>query len=434
MAVVLAGLLQIGMGILRAGFIGYFFPSSAIKGMLSGIGLIIILKQLPHAVGYDQVHEGSFAFLQEDGQNTLSELLHMLGFISPGPLLIALASLTILIVWEQDWLKKIPVISRLPAPLLAVSLGAGLVSLFQNVPSLSLESSQVVTVPVLTSWDEVAQLVTFPDFTAISRSDVWITALTIAIVASIETLLCVEATDKLDPYKRVTPPNRELVAQGIGNTLAGLIGGLPLTQVIVRSSSNILAEGRTKTSAIFHGLWLLLSVLLFPQIMNMIPLASLAAILLLVGYKLAKPAVAKELYQQGPEHFIPYAITILGLLFTDLLIGVGMGLAAGLIAILWENYRNPFYADEESGPEEKRVRIQLSEDVSFLNKAGLMRRLDSFPTGTHVYLDASRTRKMHPDVEEVIEAFLVNAETRDIDVEYVRTQKTPVGAASEETP
>ncbi len=425
-AVVLSGVIQIILGLLRAGFIGYFFPSAVIKGMLAGIGCIIILKQIPHAVGYDKVYEGSLSFIQEDNQNTLTELINMLQYISPGPLLIAVVSLAILIIWERPWIKNYRWSKLIPGPLVSAVTGALLVLLFEQFPLLQLKADQVVQMPVISDFSNYSRLITFPDFSAFTRFDVLGVAFTIAVIGSIETLLCLEAADKLDPYKRVTSTNRELLAQGVGNCVSGLLGGLPVTQVIVRTSSNVQAEAKTKTSAIFHGVWLLLSLLFFPYLLNLIPLSGLAAILLVVGFKLIKPQQIRNLYKEGFDQIVPFTVTIIALIFTDLLIGVTLGLAVGLFLILWENYRNPFYADPDIDHPEDGIRIQLAEDVSFLNKAGLLQAFDHLPDGLRVVIDASRTRQMHPDIHEIIDDFLINAKTRNIEVEYIKQNNSGI--------
>lgn len=426
-AVVLSGVIQIIFRFLQAGFIGYFFPSSVIKGMLAGIGCIIILKQIPHAVGYDKVYEGSLSYLQEDGQNTFSELLNLINFISPGPLLIALVSLAILIIWDRPWIRNFRWSKLIPGPLIAVITGALLGILFNQFPLLKLEADQIVRMPVISDYSDYGKLITFPDFTAFFRFDVIGVAITIAIIGSIETLLCLEAADKLDPYKRVSSTNRELLAQGIGNCVSGLLGGLPVTQVIVRSSSNVQAEAKTKTSTILHGVWLFLSLMFFPTLLNTIPLASLAAILLVVGFKLIKPQQIRNLYKGGFDQIVPYVVTVVALIFTDLLVGVTLGLAVGLFMILWENYKHPFYADPNIDHPEDGIRIQLAEDVSFLNKAGLMQTLDHIPNGLRVVIDASHTRQMHPDILEIIDAFKINAKVRNIEVEYIPMRQSHIG-------
>jgi len=318
-AVVLSGIFQLIIGFARGGSIAYFFPSSVIYGMLSGIGIIIFIKQIPHAFGYDKDPEGDFEFMQVDGQNTFSELYNMIDFISPGALIIASVSLAILLLWEMDFMKKHRVFQLVQGPVVAVTTGVVLNLLFENMEGLRLRGDQLVSVPVASNMSEFFASFTFPDFTALTNPQVYITGLVIAVVASLETLLCVEATDKQDPYKNVTPTNRELKAQGVGNILSGLVGGLPITQVIVRSSANMQAGGKSKLSAILHGLFLLVSIMLIPNILNLIPLATLAAVLFVVGYKLAKPAIFKKMYSQGKGQFIPFVITILGIVFIDLL-------------------------------------------------------------------------------------------------------------------
>ena len=417
-AVVLGGFFQILLGVAKAGIIGYYFPSSVIKGMLSGIGLIIILKQIPHAFGYDNDPEGDFAFFQVDGHNSLSELGYMLDFISPGAIVITLLSLGILFLWERPFMKNISLFKLIPGPLVVVILRHSCWGyILDNDELLKLSESQLVNIPVPDSIAGFFGQFTFPDFSHIFNPQVYLIGFTIAIVASLETLLCVEATDKLDPQKRVTPTNRELLAQGVGNMLSGLIGGLPVTQVIVRSSANIQSGGRSKASAFFHGILLLVCAMTIPHILNLIPLASLAAILLLVGYKLAKPALFKTMYESGISQFLPFIVTILGIVFTDLLIGIGLGLAVGIFQILWNNYKVPFHFDEQAYSEHKPIRIELSEDVSFLNKARLLRNFNNLPDDTHVIIDGIKTKSIHPDVVEIIDDFKENAKTRNITVE-----------------
>ncbi|MGK0390005.1 MAG: MFS superfamily sulfate permease-like transporter, partial [Maribacter sp.] len=341
MAVVIGGVFQMLLGFAKAGIIGYYFPSSVIKGMLSGIGIIIILKQIPHAVGYDKDYEGSLAFNQPDGHNTFSELFYMLEAMSTGAIIITAISMLILILWEQPFMKKIKLFQIIQGPLLVVGLGITLNLIFQSMSGLALTGEQVVKIPVPESIGGFINQFTLPDFASISNPAVWITGVTIAIVASLETLLCLEATDKMDPFKRVTPANQELKAQGIANIVSGLIGGLPITQVIVRSSTNIQSGGRTKVSAILHGIIMLVCAMAIPFLLNLIPLASLAAILFLVGYKLSKPALFKQMYKLGQSHFVPFMVTILGIVFTDLLMGIGMGLAVAIFYVLFNNYKKP---------------------------------------------------------------------------------------------
>lgn len=417
LAVVLAGVMQALLGVLKAGVIGYYFPSAVIKGMLAGIGVIIILKQIPHFFGYDADPEGDFQFFQVDGENTFSELINTVNYISPGAAIIGIVSLAVLIIWEQPFVKKLAISRFIQGPLVAVVLGIVLAVVFSG-GEYALLGGQLVVLPVTNSLSEFAGIFTFPDFSAIVIPGVWVTAITIAVVASLETLLCVEATDKLDPFKRNTPTNRELIAQGTGNIVSGMIGGLPITQVIVRSSANIQSGGVTKASAFFHGLLLLVSIVFFPGLLNMIPLASLAAILLVVGYKLAKPANFKAMWNAGFSQFLPFIVTIVAIVFTDLLIGIGLGMVVAIVHLLWNNFQTPYHFDADNHVPGKTIRIELSEDVSFLNKASIERTLNNLPEGSHVVIDESRAKTIHPDIVEIINNFVeTGAPRRNITVQ-----------------
>ncbi len=403
LAVVIAGVFQMALGFLRAGVIGYYFPSSVIKGMLSGIGIIIILKQIPHAFGYDKVPEGSMDFNQPDAENTFSELGNMLSYIQPGAVLVTLFALAILILWDRPFMKKVKIFQWIQGPLVAVVGGIVLNLVFMAVaPQLAIDGKHLVQLPVVESWGSFLGLFTLPDFSQLTNVAVYTTAITIAVVASLETLLCVEATDKLDPLKRVTPTNRELKAQGLGNIISGMLGGLPITQVIVRSSANIQSGGRTKTSAILHGVLMLLAALAIPSLLNLIPLSCLAAILFVVGYKLAKPSLFITIYRQGWYQFIPFIVTVLGIIFTDLLVGIGMGMGVAVFFILLTNYRNPYFLAEEPHKPGDLIKIKLSEDVSFLNRASIMRTLDEIPPNCRVEIDATRSANIDYDVYEMI--------------------------------
>lgn len=418
MAVVLAGVFQLVLGYLRAGIIGYYFPSSVIKGMLTGIGLIIILKQIPHALGYDEVPEGSMEFIQPDAHNTLSELLYMLNYIQPGAVIITLVALAILIFWERPFMKKNKLFTWIQGPLVAVMAGILLNQVWQATsPGLAISREHMVNIPIANGFEGFVGLFTLPDFSQLFNLQVWNVALTIAVVASLETLLCVEATDKLDPLRRITPTNRELKAQGLGNVLSGLIGGLPITQVIVRSSANIQSGGRTKSAAVLHGVWLLIAALAIPSLLNLIPLATLAAILLVVGYKLAKPAIFKQMYGLGKYQFIPFIATVAGILLTDLLIGIGIGMAFAIFFILLNNLRNPYFlAEEVHDTSGDTLTLRLSEDVSFLNRASIMQTLDEIPPHTRVVIDASKSVNVDYDVYEIIREFEEKAALNDIDL------------------
>jgi MFS superfamily sulfate permease-like transporter len=421
-AVLLAGAIQIVLGLLRAGVIAYYFPNSVIKGMLSGIGIIIILKQLPHAFGYDKDFEGDTTFVQSDSQNTFSELANVLGYITPGAVLVSAVCLAILLVWETQLIKRVKALAMIPGPLLAVVAGMVLGGLQAGFGDHGLEAEHYVDLPDLS---DGFSAFSFPDFHGLSDFRVWSIALTLSIVASLETLLCVEATDKLDPDKRITPTDRELRAQGIGNILSGLVGGLPITQVIVRSSANIQAGGRTKLSAILHGVLILISVLAIPGLMEMIPLASLAAILLVVGYKLAKPLLFQQMWAKGWTQFVPFIVTIIGVVFTDLLTGVLLGMGVGIFIVLRNNYLTPFHFDGDVTDPSKPIRIELSEEVTFFNKASIQRTLAALPRGTKVVIDASRTLNLDPDVREIIEEEMVRAKSQGIHMELTGFHDRP---------
>ena len=418
-AVVVAGIIQFILGLLKAGVIGYYFPSSVIKGMLSGIGIIIILKQIPHALGHDLEPEGSLSFFQTDGHNTISELWYMLSSLSPGAILISTLSLAILILWERPFIKNKPIFNLIQGPLIVVLLGIGLNLILSAFPEWALRSNQIVNLPVTDSIPGFFSQFTFPDFSQWHNPEIYTIALTLAIVASLETLLCVEATDKMDPQKRVTPTNREMLAQGVGNTFSGLVGGLPITQVIVRSSANIQSGGKTKLSAIIHGILLFICAMSIPHLLNLIPLSSLAAILLVVGYKLAKPSLIKSMFKRGFNQFAPFIITIIGLVFTDMLIGIGMGMAVAIIQILWNNFKIPYHFNPEDYTPGEPVKIELSEDVSFLNKASILQTLNQMPHGAKIVLDATKARNIHPDVLEIIEDFTKTAGPKDIQVKLI---------------
>src|SRR3990167_6558972 len=344
LAVVLAGMIQIIMGYANAGFIAYFFPSSVIKGMLTGIGLLIILKQIPHALGYDSDAFGDLDYFQMDGETTITSIKRAFLAFTPGAIFISTLSLAILIFWETVLIKKHKIFQLIQGPIVVVFMGVIINLLFQsNLLNFSLAPHHLVNLPVANNLNEFFKQFTLPNFYAISHLQVWKTAIVLAIVASLETLLCVEATDKLDPLKRVTPTNRELKAQGLGNIISGLCGGLPVTQVIIQSSANIAFGGKTKLSTILHGVFLLISAATIVQFLNLIPIASLAAILIVIGYKLAKPTLFSHLYRLGTEQFIPFIATIFGIFTTNLLQGICIGVAFGLFYTLRHSYRNAYY-------------------------------------------------------------------------------------------
>jgi MFS superfamily sulfate permease-like transporter len=419
-AVVLGGFIQILFGILKAGIIGYYFPSSVIKGMLTGIGIIIILKQIPHFFGYDSNPEGAWSFMQIDGENSFSELFNMINYIKPGSALIGIIALSILLFWDKVLSKKGKFFQVIQGPLVAVVVGVIFYALTKSNDVLSISASHLVSVPIPEDVGSFLNQFSFPNFKAIANTEVWIVAFTIALVASLETLLCVEATDKLDPHKNVTPTNRELLAQGTGNVISGLVGGLPITQVIVRSSANIQSGGRTKLSAIIHGFLLLISVIIIPRLLNMIPLSVLAAILLIVGYKLAKPALFKKMYDLGWKQWIPFTVTVLGIVFTDLLVGIFLGLTVGIVVILIKSYQNSHFLHiEDKSNGKHKIKMTFAEEVTFFNKGAILKELDSLPRDTYLELDVRKTRYLDNDIIEILEDFAYKAKERNIDINLV---------------
>jgi MFS superfamily sulfate permease-like transporter len=419
-AVVLGGIIQLIFGFLKAGIIGYYFPSSVIKGMLTGIGIIIILKQIPHFFGYNASPEGDFSFFQADGQNTFSGILKTTENISLGATIVGFIGLGILILWSNVLSKKGKLFQIIQGPLVAVVIGIVYYFVTNDSSKYGISASNMVSVPVPDSFNSFLGQFSFPNFNALGNPQVWVTGFTIALVASLETLLCVEATDKLDPHKNVTPTNKELLAQGTGNIISGLIGGLPITQVIVRSSANIQSGGRTKLVAIIHGLLLLISVILIPTLLNKIPLSVLAAILLVVGYKLAKPAVFKEMVQLGWKQWIPFTVTVVGIVFTDLLIGIGLGLVVGVIVILIKSFQNSHFLHiEDKSNGKHRIKMTLAEEVTFFNKGAILKELDSLPRDTFLEIDVRKTRFLDYDIIEILQDFALKAKERAIDIQLI---------------
>ena len=415
LAVMIGGAIQLLLGIIKAGTVANYFPSNVIKGMLTAIGIIIILKQIPHAFGYDKNSEGDFTFIQVDGDNSFTALLSTLNHIHLGATLITLLSILIILYWS-----KIPKLNIIPAPLVAVITGALLNILFVSMDSsLALAQSHLVSLPVAESFGDFIGQFTMPDFSAITNKEVWIVAGTIAIVASVETLLNVEATEKLDPLKRNASPNRELRAQGIGNMVSGLIGGLPITSVIVRSSANINAGGRTKLATITHGALLLLCAAMIPALLNKIPLATLAAVLLVTGYKLCKVSIFKEMFSKGKYQWIPFVVTVAAIVFTDLLIGIALGMAVSVVFILRGNMKSPYFFRKEQYHSGDTIRLELAQEVSFLNKASILLTLDHMPENSSVVIDASKTAYIDHDVLEIIREFKdVKAPEKKINVVF----------------
>ena len=403
-AVFIAGLIQLALGFIKAGTISNYFPTNVIEGMLAGIGIIIILKQLPHAFGYDSDFEGDQAFLELGGSNTFSALLSVFNYIQLGSIIITVLSLLILIAWDKvPFLKKLKLI---PGALIAVVVGVILNEIFTSTGSfLAIAKEHLVSLPVPTSLEEFKQIIVTPNFSGVTNPKVWVIAFTIAIVASIETLLSIEASDRMDVQKRYTDTNVELKAQGIGNMVSSLLGGLPLTSVIVRSSANSNSGAKSKMSTIIHGVLLLISVVTIPLVLNKIPLATLAAILLLVGYKLAKPATFKHFWKKGKYQFVPFIATLLAVVFTDLLKGVALGIIISIIFVLKGNLKRAYHFRKEEYADGDVIHIDLAQEVSFLNKAAIKSTLNDIPENSKVIIDATDTVYIAHDILDLIHEF-----------------------------
>jgi MFS superfamily sulfate permease-like transporter len=403
-AVFLAGLIQLALGFIKAGSISNYFPTNVIEGMLAGIGIIIILKQIPHAFGYDADFVGDQSFIQSDGSNSFTSLFEVVNHIQLGSVVITVVSLVILIAWDKvPFLKKLKLI---PGALIAVISGIVLNEIFiLSGSSLAISNAHLVTLPVPTSFDELKSIVITPNFSGFLNPKVWIVGLTIAIVASIETLLCIEAADRMDVHKRYTDTNVELKAQGLGNILSSLIGGLPMTSVVVRSSANNSAGAKSKMSAIIHGVLLLISVLAIPVILNKIPLATLATILILVGYKLAKPATFIHFWEKGKYQFIPFIATLVAVVTTDLLKGVLLGIVISIVFILKGNLKRAYSFKKEEYVDGDIIHIHLAQEVSFLNKAAIKSTLNDVPENSTVVISAEDTVYIAHDILDLIREF-----------------------------
>ena len=411
MSVFIAGLIQLALGFLKAGSISNYFPTNVIEGMLAGIGIIIILKQLPHAFGYDADFEGDQAFIQNDGSNSFSFLFDVINHIQLGAVVISLVSFVILIAWDKvPFLKKLKLV---PGALIAVIAGVVLNEVFTSTgSSLAIAKEHLVSLPVPKSFDEFKSILITPNFAAVTNPQVWVVAVTIAIVASIETLLCIEAADRMDVQKRYTNTNVELRAQGIGNIVSSLLGGLPMTSVVVRSSANNNAGAKSKMSAIIHGVLLLVSVLSIPAILNKIPLATLATVLILVGYKLAKPATFFHFWEKGKYQFVPFIATLVFVVATDLLKGVALGIIISIIFVLRGNLKRAYSFKKEEYEDGDVIHIDLAQEVSFLNKAAIKLTLNEIPENSKVIINAHDTEYIAHDVLDLIREF---KETRAID-------------------
>ena len=405
-AVMLAGLFQLTLGFLKAGSFSSYFPTSVIEGMLAAIGIIIIKKELPHAIGYDKAHEGDwFALENGEGSGFFTEIINSVNYAHLGAIIVTIVSLAILIAFNKvPFLKKIKVI---PGALIVVIVGIIINELWKATGSaFVISQAHLVTLPTASSFSEFIGQFTTPNFAGFMDLKVWIVGLTIAIVASIETLLCLEAGDKMDSLKRYSSANQELKAQGVGNMLSGLIGGLPMTSVIVRTTANINAGAKTKLSAMAHGIFLLLTVVAIPGLLNKIPMACLAAILIMIGIKLASPKVFKHMWHTGKHQFIPFVVTVIAVVFTDLLRGVGIGLAVGIFFILRGNMKLAYFFKKEEHQEGETIHIDLAQEVSFLNKAAIKNTLGHLPENSKVIINAGNTVYIDYDVLMLIKDFV----------------------------
>ncbi len=414
LAVALAGVIQLALGFLRAGVIGAYFPSAVIKGMLSAIGLILIMKQIPHAIGYDAELEGDETYMPSTAGGTLSDLLQSFHVFSIGATIVSVVAILIMLLWETPWFKRSRLLSLIPGPLVAVLWGVvyNLVSA-KYFPGYQIIHEHLVQLAEVAGLADFVNHFTHPDFSQLLNPDVYTVAVTLAIVASLETLLSLEAVDKLDPLRRIAPTNLELRAQGLGNLISGMIGGLPMTAVIVRSAANVNAGGRTKVASFVHGILLLFSVAFLTHTLNLIPLATLAAILLLIGYKLAKPALFIEMYRKGMDQLLPFVITLGAILITDLLKGIAIGMVVGLYFVIKAN----FHAAMSLTRDGKNYLLRLQKDVSFLNKALLRSYFDSVEVGAYLIIDAGRAQFVDQDILETIQDFVAAAKEDGITVE-----------------
>ncbi len=416
LVVILAGIIQVILGLAKMGKLGSFFPSSVIRGMLVAIGIVIILKQIPHAIGDDLDFIGEFEFNQSaDGQNTFSELISSLLSINPGALIIALSGLVLLFSWTP-LSKKLPLLSQLPASLFVVILGVLINNAYEIwMPEWFLGNSKehMVGLPLFSNFAEIGQAMVFPDWEFLSNPKIYTLAVTLALVASLESLLSLEATDSLDPAKRISSADRELVAQGVGNIFSGFLGGLPITSVIVRSSTNVYAGGKSKMSGFFHGILLLLAVLLLPQYLNKIPLACLASILLYTGYKLAHPSQFQKVISEGWKQWIPFLITIIVVVMVDLLWGIFVGTIVGIGFVIVTNYSSVFSVFSS----QNEILIKFQKDVTFLHKMALKETFRKIPPGSEVYIDTTKVHFMDHDIQLLIQEFINTAHERGIEAE-----------------
>ncbi len=429
LAVCLAGLIQITLGVIKAGFIGHYIPSAVVKGELAAVGIILVFKQIPHLFGVDKDAEGDQSFVQDDGRNSFTEILEVFTNFSPGVLIIGLISIGIMILWNTPFCKKNKILSLIPGALIVVLIGALINYLYSlYYPAYSIKPDHLVSLkdPSEPNSTSILQTLKFADLSALRNPNVYIGGLLIAAVSTIETLLNIEALDKIDPDSSITPTNRELIAQGAGNLVAGMIGGIPMTSAIVRSSANVNAGGRTKISVVFHAVLFVILVLIFPKIMEMIPLTSLAAILMFTGFKLTSPYIYKNVFRLGSDQFLPFITTIVVMLSTNLLIGVGCGIFVSIIFILKNNFKAPFKLINEEIDGRMTYFMKLSQNVPFINKGKILNVLLSLPKGSKIYIDGGRATFIDKDILEIFSEFKNRAKKNGIDVEMEELQEVDI--------
>ena len=415
LAVSLAGVIQIVFGMLSLGRVANYVPNSVIKGMLAAIGIVIILKQIPHALGRDKDFEGDLAFFEHTKENTLTDILHALTSYNGEAVLICGTGMAILLLWDREKVQRFRIAKAIPASLAVVVAGTLLNELFRAVfPNFHLSDPEhLVVLPAAANLGAFFQQFTIPDFAGLTDQRVYLAAATIAVVGSLETLLSIEAADKIDPYKRISPTNRELVAQGIGNLVSGMIGGLPLTSVVVRTSANVYAGGRTQLATISHGALLLIAVLFVPGLLNRIPLAALAAILIMIGYKLAKVDLFRQMYRSGLSQFLPFIVTVVAIIFTDLLKGVMVGFAVGIFFVVRANHHQAVTLVSQ----DNYYLLRLNKDATFVHKAMIKTLLRSIPQGATIIIDGTKALYVDHDIAEVVAEFRQSAHFRKIKVE-----------------
>lgn len=422
LAVLIAGAFQILFAFLKGGIVGDYIPNAVIKGMVAAIGIILMMKQIPHLLGYDADFEGDESFLQDDHNNTITTILTAVKFLTPMSVLIGIVSLILLILWEQFHYKRSKWIQYVPGPLVVVFVSIALNTYGADLFQLTaLEQKHLVSLPVANNMQEFFSFFTFPNFHEIGNREVWLAGFMLAVIASLETILGIEAIDKLDPLKRVTPSNQELKAQGIGNILSGLIGGLPITSVIVRSSANVSAGGKTKQSAIFHGVLIFVCAAFIPFVLNKIPLSAIAAILIITGYKIARINLFKEMYKKGFNQFIPFFVTIIAILFSNLLFGIAIGIIVSIIFIIRGNFKSAILMIQDNN----QYLIRFRKDITFLNKAIIKQKLESLPNNSYVLIDVKKADFIDKDVIDEINDFLCHVHLKNISVSFSLHEYNP---------